>query len=181
MKIGTLGSEHSFHHLATEAYFGANHTICYFSSVEEICNQLNLGKIQRAVIAVSNKIAGEITGHQTLIEKHALSQIDRINFSIHLQLLALPESSMEHIKTIISHPVALNQCRLFLEQQKRIKVTAQADTASCARWIVENNALETAVIGGNYLAKAFNLLVLVDFIADENENYTVFGVFERGN
>ncbi|MBO5427621.1 MAG: prephenate dehydratase, partial [Prevotella sp.] len=82
--------------------------------------------------------------------------------------------TIEDIKEVHSHPVALMQCRQYLSQHPNMRIIEAEDTAGAAQWIAENNAEGIAAICHADAARLYGLTVLENNIEDNKHNYTRF-------
>ena len=81
---------------------------------------------------------------------------------------------MEDIAEVNSHPVALMQCRAFLDQHADMKVVEAGDTASAAAKIRKENLRGHAAICHKDVAQIYGLKVLQDGIETNKHNFTRF-------
>ena len=114
MKIAIQGDRGSFHELAASQYF--NNTdlqlkpcLTFDSAINSVVTQ----KADRALIAIENARAGSILYNYSLIRESGLKVLGEHNLRIKQNLMALPGQSIETIKEIWSHPVAISQCMDF--------------------------------------------------------------------
>ena len=89
-------------------------------------------------------------------------------------LVAIAGQSIEDIKEVYSHPIALMQCGEFLGQNKGIKAIEYDDTASSAKMIAELNESGKAAICGEEAAKIYGLEILAKGIETNKRNFTRF-------
>jgi prephenate dehydratase len=98
--------------------------------------------------------------------------------------MALPGQSIKDIKEIRSHPIALSQCMVFLNQHPGIILIESDDTAGSARYISENNLYGVAAIASLNAAELYGLEILASGIETYQMNYTrflVIGSKSKGN
>ena len=92
--------------------------------------------------------------------------------------MALPSTKLEEITDIYSHPVALNQCREWLEENLgSIDQHAYFDTAMSAIKVSKSKS-KIAAIGSKELADDLGLNIIASDIGSE-ANYTRFVSFSK--
>ena len=96
-------------------------------------------------------------------------------------LAALPGQSVNEIKEVMSHPIALMQCEDFLDKMPNVKVVEHEDTALAAKEIKENNLNGTAAICSTLAAEIYGLDVIANAIETNPRNFTRFLVLAKGS
>jgi prephenate dehydratase len=139
------------------------------------------GAADGAVLPVENMVIGPITS--------ALDALDDFSTGLNLggttdvpvvhALLGIPGATLEGVKTVISHPVALEQCRRFL-RAFGTRVESYFDTAGAARHVSETGDPSLAAIASHNAAALYHLVVLSDAVQDEPHNWTRFVKIEAG-
>jgi len=89
-------------------------------------------------------------------------------------LIGCPGSSFESIRTVESHPVALEQCRRFLETNPQIRRVVADDTAGSVASVVNAGDVTRAAIAGQRAAERYGGVILREHLEDSSENYTRF-------
>ncbi len=179
-KIAIQGISGSYHHQATALYFGeGNYTLLECSTFQELTRAVKNKDADFGLIAIENSIAGTILPNYTFITKDKLSIIGEIYMPIKHHLMALKGETIETIKEIQSHPMALLQCGIYLEQLNHIKVVESIDTALSAKIIAENKLINVAAIASKKASEEYGLEVLDGDIQTNKENYTRFFVVAK--
>ena len=88
--------------------------------------------------------------------------------------VCLPEEDWNDITEVNSHPIALMQCREFLNQHPRIKVVEAEDTALSAEIIKRENLKGHAAICSRAAAERYGMKVLQEGIETNKHNFTRF-------
>ncbi len=70
MKIAIQGIKGSFHHIVANKYFGEAIELVECMSFTDIPPLLNEGKVDSAVMAIENSIAGAILPNYALVQAH---------------------------------------------------------------------------------------------------------------
>ena len=105
----------------------------FLNEFEEMIYNLNNGKIDYAVMAIENSTAGSIIPNYALIDEYDVSIVGEYYLQITHNLMALKGQSLEDIKEVQSHPMALLQCRDFFKNNSSITLVEEKDTAQIAK------------------------------------------------
>ena len=176
LKIAIQGIESSFHHQAVQKLFPNREiTLIACDSFEKVTQAVNKSVVDYGVIAIENTIVGSILPNYGLIDKGNFEILGEVVLNIQMYIMALEEDSIDDIKEIHSHPVALLQCRDYLNRfPPQFKVIEGKDTASEAKRIKDLNLRGVAAIAGKQVAEKFGLKILDSNIQDIKENHTRF-------
>tara|TARA_X000000950_G_scaffold4870_2_gene5046 strand:+ start:1953 stop:2783 length:831 start_codon:yes stop_codon:yes gene_type:complete len=179
MKIAIQGIKGSFHHLVALNYFGPTVEVTECISFQEIIDKLSQKEAQRGVMALENSIAGSILPNYALIDDYDMHVIGEYNFSIDHNLMCYENQTLEDIKEVHSHPMALLQCKEFFNDYDRISLVEATDTAKVAQLISIEKLKGIAAIGSKEAAKTYNLNVLSESIQTINNNVTRFVILKN--
>lgn len=181
MNIGIQGTIGSFHYEVAKNIFGDQHHFVECMDFNDIPILLKQGKIDKGVMAVENTIAGSILANYALIDEYDLHIAEEYYLPIAHHLMALPGQTVDDIKEVWSHPMALLQCRKFLRSYPHIKLVEEKDTAEMAKIIQQKQLKGIAAIAGYEAAKIYKLDILADNIQTNKINATRFVVLDLDN
>lgn len=173
------GFEGSFHQAAAQNFFGNDvEIICCntFQKVVAVADDIQLSA--GGIMAIENSIAGTILPNYQLLQKSNLVIIGEIYLQIDQNLLVDKNTTLENIREVHSHPMALLQCSDFLEKYNW-KLVATEDTALSARHVAENHYGHIAAIAGKCAADIYGLNVLMPCIHTEKNNFTRFWILQN--
>jgi len=173
-RIAIQGTKASFHEEAAFKFFGDDIQTIECDSFKATCDALKQKKADYIMMAIENSIAGSLLPNYNLLQEYRFPIIGEVYLSIQLHLMAYPGVTLEQIKNVESHPIALRQCSDFFEEHPNIKVTEGMDTAACAKKIAENKLLDTAAVANSLAAKVYGLEILDRRIETNKKNYTRF-------
>lgn len=175
-RIAIQGIESSFHHQAVQKLFPEEKiTLLTCDSFEKVTNAVNHARADYGVIAIENTIVGSILPNYGLIDKGEFEILAETVLNIQMFVMALESETIHDIKEIHSHPVALLQCRDYLQRfPPQFKVIEGKDTASEAKKIKNHNLTGVATIAGKQVAERYELKILDSNIQDIKENHTRF-------
>lgn len=132
------------------------------------------GRVDYAVMAIENSIAGTILQNYRILRERGFWIVGERYLRIRHNLLACHGTTIADIKEVHSHPMAINQCLAYLRQYPHIKLVETDDTAKSAAWIQENNRTDLAGIASRRAADIYGMQVLAEDIETSHENYTRF-------
>ena len=177
--IGIQGIKGSYHHIVANEYYGNKIDIDEFLTFEIMSSQLAEGKSDASIMAIENSIAGSIIPNYSLIDEYNLSIVGESYLKISHNLLALENQSIDDIKEVHSHPMALLQCRDFFKKYPKIKLVENTDTALSAKEIYINNVKGRAAIASTLASDLYSLNILAKNIQTIKNNETRFVILER--
>ncbi|MBM6499432.1 prephenate dehydratase [Flavobacterium macrobrachii] len=180
-KIAIQGIKGSFHHQVAQEYFEQKYDLDECMSFEELVKSLTENKTQKAVMALENSIAGSIIPNYALIDRNNLHIIGEHYLNIHMNLMVLKSQTIEDIKEVHSHPIALLQCAVFFSQFPHIKLVESGDTAETARRIQEQKLTGIGAVAAPIAAELYDLEILASGIHTVQSNKTRFVVVKTTN
>lgn len=179
MKVAIQGIRGSFHDIVAKQFFGNSIELVECMSFTEIPVLLKNKKVDSAVMAIENSIAGAILPNYALIDEYNLKIEGEVYLNIHHHLMALKGQNLEDIKEVWSHPMAILQCRKFFRNHPSIKLIEEKDTAEVAKRIHDENIKGIAAIASKEAANIFNLEVIRDDIQTIKNNSTRFFILKN--
>ncbi len=179
-KIAIQGEIGSFHDIAAHLYFENEQIelICC-STFEQVFEQTRQDNDTIGMVAIENTIAGSLLHNYELLTNSGVAIAGEHKLHISHCICCLPEDDWDTITEIHSHPVALMQCRRFLEQHPSMKLVEGEDTAGSAKMIAQQNRRGWAAICHAEAARLYGLKVLENHIEDNKHNFTRFLIVSR--
>lgn len=177
MKIGIQGVRHSFHHQAAQIFFKERLTaVVETKDFAELFDLLSNGRLDAAVCAVENTIFGSINDVYDLLSEYPGVWIGGEQLlAIHHCLCSIPGSSLPIITDVYSHPVALGQCRKYLNNKlPSARRHSWQDTAAAAHMIAKKGNGHLAAICSREAAEEHGLVIIQASIEDHLHNTTRF-------
>lgn len=173
-KVSIQGYEGSFHQIAAREYLGKDVEVIPCASFRDVVRVAgNKRESNGGFMAIENSIAGSILPNYTLLQKSKLQIAGEIYLQIHQNLLVNPGVSLEDIREVHSHPMALLQCMDFLEKHPW-KLVETEDTALSAKHLHQHRSRHVAVIASKLAAELFKLDLLAPRVQSNKNNYTRF-------
>ena len=177
--IAIQGVSGSFHEEATRKSF-KNQAIEFefCDTFEQVFINVKEEKLI-GLVAIENSLAGSILPNYGAIQSHGLNIIGETYCEIEQNLMVLPNTSFEDIQEIWSHPMALRQCQLFLNEYPNIKSVEKEDTAKSACIINQKKLTNTAAIASETAAEIYGLKIIKRRVQDHKKNFTRFLIISK--
>ncbi len=179
MKVSVQGEKASFHEVAAKQYFGNDIEIVPCSTFDRTLMAVTESSADFAVMAIENARSGSILYNYNLVRESGLKIIGEHNLRIRQNLMALSGQSVEDIREIRSHPIALAQCMTWLNRLHGITLIEADDTAGSAKYIKDNNLKGVATIASASAAELYGLEIIAPGIETYKKNYTRFLVLGK--
>ncbi|MBD5281967.1 MAG: prephenate dehydratase [Bacteroides sp.] len=175
IEVGIQGVAGCFHDAAARSYFaGWDVRPVEYDSFADMFESLGEHPERLGVVAIENTIAGALLGNHELLRRSALTVVGEYKMRISHVLCALAGESLETIREVNSHPMALMQCEDYLRRHPQMKMIEKFDTAGSAREIAREQLRGHAAVCGEFAADLYGLEVLERGIETNKRNFTRF-------
>ena len=177
ISVAIQGGYGSFHEIAALEFFADIPVkINPCDTFEELFHELAEGNVDCAMMAIENSVAGSILPNYAKLRNSGLQVAGEIYLRIVQNLVALPGQALSDIREIHSHPVAIQQCNLFLEEMrhKGVKVVESIDTALSAKWIRDENLRGIGAVASKNAAELYDLDIIAEGVEADKMNFTRF-------
>ena len=164
--------------IAIRQHYGITVDTLPCNNLVELFASLTSGKADYALLPVENAFAGSVTGAYELLMDYDFRIQAEVILHVHHALMSLPDTDIDNIKYVRSHPQALAQCERFL-QRFSFEPVKWYDTAGAAKDLASDKTAHVAAIAAKPAAELYGLKVLAEEIEDVEFNYTRF--FVLGN
>lgn len=180
MKVAIQGELGSFSHEAARRLLPSARVVpCSLSA--EVFERVMSGAAQAAVIPIENSLAGPVTEHYDLLLANNVFIHREMSLRIQHCLITSPGCSLRKIERVLSHPVALQQCREFFRRHPKIRAVPFYDTAGSVKHITAERDLKAGAIAAAHAADEYGGKVLMRGLEDNKQNYTRFFLIRRSN
>ena len=174
-RIAIQGIEGSFHDIAAHRFFeGEEVELVCCNTFEEMFARIKAEKDLLGLMAIENTIAGSLLHNYELLRESGMTIVGEHKLRIRHSIMCLPDESWEDIREVNSHPVALMQCRQFLNRHPEFKVVETDDTAGAAADISRERRHGHAAICHRDAADIYGMKVLQEGIETNKHNFTRF-------
>ncbi len=148
------------------------------ATFEDAFAAISDGAASLGMIPIENSIAGRVADIHALIPDAGLHIVGEYFLPIHFQLMAMPEATLDGLRSVYSHIHALGQCRKII---RKLGVTAHVagDTAGSAREVAGWKDLTRASLAPRMAAEIYGLKILAEDVEDEAHNTTRFVILSK--
>ncbi len=177
VSVAIQGGFGAFHEIAAKKFFGNNPIeIIPCDTFSDLFNELKEKRVDCGIVAIENSVAGSLLQNHSFLRESGLPIVGEQFLRVVQNLIALPGQTIDDIREIHSHPVAIQQCHLFLNElrKKGVKIVDSVDTALSAKWIKEENLMGVGALASDLAAQMYNLEVLKAEVEDNKRNFTRF-------
>jgi prephenate dehydratase len=175
LKIAIQGVHGAFHEIAARSFHQADEIeVVPAETFEELVRKVESGEVDSAVMAIENTIAGSLLRNYNLLNESDLRIRGEVFLRIKQNLMALKGVKIEDLKSVHSHPIALQQCVDFFQQYPHIKLIEATDTALVAQQIQEKGSRKMGAIASTLAAEIYDMNLLAESIESYKKNYTRF-------
>jgi prephenate dehydratase len=133
------------------------------------------------VLPIENTLHGSVAEHYDLLLTNPVRIDAEGLLHIRHNLIAAPGVDLSAIRTVLSHPVALNQCRKFLSGFTQARALPFYDTAGSVKHVMTESLRDTAGIAPELAAEEYGAQVLIRGIEDHAQNLTRFHLIVRAD
>jgi prephenate dehydratase len=181
LKVAIQGELGSNSHMATVEMLGNQSELeiipCTVSA--QVLAKVVAGEVDAAVLPIENSLHGSVAEHYDLLLELPV-RIERESLlRIHHNVIAMPGVKLEEVRRVMSHPVALSQCRRYLTAHPELEVVPFYDTAGSVKHVMQNGLRDTAGMAPELAASVYGASVLVAGVEDHAENYTRFHLLRK--
>jgi prephenate dehydratase len=173
MRVAYQGERGAFSESAAMRLLGETATMP-FASFEEMFDAVRRGDADCCVTPIENSLAGSIHRNYDLLLDSDLCIRGETNLRIVHNLLGARGASIESVRRVYSHPVALAQCGRFLRANPHIEPVPVHDTAGAVRIVMERGNGEEAAIASDRAGDIYGAATLAVGIEDHAQNFTRF-------
>lgn len=145
---------------------------------EDALAAISEGRAALGMIPVENTVAGRVADIHHLLPDSGLTIIGEHFLRVRHQLLGIRGATLDGVKRVHSHQMALGQCRKVIRELGLATVT-EADTAGAAKEVAALGCAEDAAIASEMAARIYGLDILRADVEDAEHNTTRFLVLAR--
>jgi len=178
MKVAIQGELGSFSHEAAERML-PRCTVVPCARSAEVFDRVEQGSVGAAVIPIENTLAGTVAEHADLmLTRGVFIQREYLLRIVH-NVIAMPGVRLGSLRRVLSHPVALDQCRDFFRRHPKIEPVPFYDTAGSVKHVIANQLKDAAGIAGRQAAREYSGSIVESSIEDDKRNFTRFFLIRK--
>ena len=173
-RIVFQGTEGAYTQLALKQYFGEDagnsyHVETWRDAMEAIAS----GDADYAVLPIENSSAGIVSENYDLMVEYGHCIVGEQIIKIEHSLLGVPGEKLSDITDVYSHPQALMQCSVFLNDNGLKQISVE-NTAVAAKRVVKEGDKSQAAIASEIAGQLYGLELLKPSIQNNQGNTTRF-------
>ncbi|HET9370464.1 MAG TPA: prephenate dehydratase domain-containing protein [Vicinamibacterales bacterium] len=172
------GAPGAFSEDAAAALVGPGSALLPYRTLRDVFAALASGAVTRAVVPLENSLAGPVPGCAELLAEHRVRILAERVHPIQQTLIAAPGVTLDRIRRVRSHPMAIAQCTRFFAAHPDVIAEPTFDTAGAVDEIVRRGWTDAAAIANRRAAEVYGAAVLVDDVQDRDDNVTRFVLIE---
>ena len=182
MKIAIQGELGSNSHMATLQMLGneaRDLSIVPCNVSAEVMARVISREVDAAVLPIENSLHGSVAEHYDLLLELDVRVERESLLRIRHNLIVAPGVVMSDLRRVLSHPVALSQCRKFLASHPELEAMPFYDTAGSVKYLMEHQLRDVAGIAPALAASQYGAEVLIPSVEDHVQNFTRFHLVRR--
>lgn len=177
--IAFQGERGAFSHAAIHKLLGEKVTVVPCTRFEDVFRTLRDAKVDAALIPIENTLHGSVHENYDHLLNYDLPIIGETHVRVAHTLIACPGVRFSQVRTVYSHPVALNQCLNFFADHPQLERVPFYDTAGSVKMLMENMPTDAAAIASAVAADIYGAKILKRNLEDDRGNFTRFFLLSR--
>lgn len=154
-------------------------TLRSLPSVDAVFEALVEGRVARGVVAFVSSLAGPVEATVERLAERRVRVVAEHELRVELLLVGAPGASLDGVRAVRSHPMALRQCKVFLGRHPAIAEVAESDTASAVAAVVRDRRVDVAAIGSRRAFELYGGELLASGVQDPPGGRTRFLLLAR--
>ncbi|MBI2392394.1 MAG: prephenate dehydratase [Deltaproteobacteria bacterium] len=151
------------------------------ATFDEVCDAVASGRTRFGVLPIENTLAGSVQAVYDLLGRKDVRILGETTVRVSHVLVSVPGATIDGLRRVLSHPIALAQCERFFREHPAIEPVAAYNTAGAIADVVAKGSVEEAAIGSRRAAQRYGGAVLAEDVEDHRENWTRFLLVGRGD
>ena len=181
-KIAIQGVKGCFHEQAARLFYEEHGhiipDIVECDTFDDLYKSMSEGTANAAVMAIENTVSGGLLPNFDLLRKYDCKIKGEVFLRIQQNLMALPGQTIEDIKEVRTHYMAINQTREFFKDYPWIRLVESEDTAKSAAEVAVQELKGVGAVASELAAELYDLEILAPGIETYKQNFTRFLIFD---
>ena len=183
-RVAIQGYSGCFHEEAARRFYTSigekNLDIVECDTFGGLYEALDAGRADAAVMAIENTVSGGLIPNFDLLRKNPRKIKGEVFLRIEQNLMALPGQSLEDIREVRTHYMAINQTREFFNGLPQIRLVESEDTAKSAAQVAHEGLAGVGAVASRLAAELYGLEILAPGIETYKQNFTRFLIMDDG-
>ena len=181
-RIAIQGVKGCFHEQAARLFYEEHGNvvpeIVECDTFDDLYTSMSSGEADAAVMAIENTVSGGLLPNFELLRKYDRKIKGEVFLRIQQNLMALPGQSIQDIKEVRTHYMAINQTREFFKDYPWIRLVEAEDTAKSAAQVAAEGLKGVGAVASTLAADLYGLDMLAESIETYKQNFTRFLIFD---
>lgn len=181
-RIAIQGVKGCFHEQAARLFYNDHGhivpEIVECLTFDDLYKSMDAGTADAAVMAIENTVSGGLLPNFELLRKYDRKIKGEVFLRIQQNLMAHPGQTIEDIKEVRTHYMAINQTREFFKNYPWIRLVESEDTAKSAADVAAEGLKGVGAVASTLAAELYGLEVLAESIETYKQNFTRFLIFD---
>ncbi len=181
-RVAIQGYSGCFHEQAARKFYGkigVGPEIVECATFDDLYQSMAEGRADAAVMAIENTVSGGLLPNFELLRKFRIKIKGEIFLRIEQNLMALPGQTIDDIKEVRSHYMAINQTRPFFSRYPHIRLVESEDTAKSAGDIAREGLKGVGAVASSLAADLYGLEIIAPGIETYKQNFTRFLILDN--
>ena len=181
-RIAIQGVKGCFHEQAARLFYEDHGDVApeivECDTFDELYTSMAKGEADAAVMAIENTVSGGLLPNFELLRKYDRKIKGEVFLRIQQNLMALPGQTIQDIKEVRTHYMAINQTREFFKDYPWIRLVEAEDTAKSAAEVASEGLKGVGAVASTLAADLYGLEMLAESIETYKQNFTRFLIFD---
>jgi prephenate dehydratase len=142
----------------------------------EMFDGVSKGSTEYGAVPLENSSIGSIVANYDLLWNANAKIIGEYVLPVHHHLIGFPDVDIKSLKTVYSHPAALDQCSGLFQKHPNLAARVHWDTSGAVVHVRETGDKTAAAIAGELAAKEHGMHIIASNVEDYAHNSTRFGL-----
>lgn len=178
LNVAFYGLPGAFCEQALFDYFPNDITPMSNEKFEDVFLSLEQDKVSYGIVPIENSSTGPVAEIYDLLNRSDYYIVGEVFVKVEHHLLGIESASLESIEKVYSHPQAIRQSKLFLDEH-HLEAYPYYSTAQSAAYVCELNSPHVASISSQKAAELYGLKILAPHINYNHTNTTRFVVLGK--
>ena len=179
-RVAIQGERGSNSHMAAIEMLGEIEVVpCTLSA--QVMDAVLERTVDAAVLPIENSLHGAVAEHYDLLLEAPIRIDHESLLRIRHNVIVVPGVKLAEVRQVMSHPVALSQCRRWIHDHAAIQAVPFYDTAGSVKQLMAEGRRDAAGIAPALAAREYGAEIIVEGIEDNPENFTRFHLLRRSD
>jgi prephenate dehydratase len=179
LRVAFQGEPGAFSEAAAIQFLGERITTVPRATFDAAFRAMEERSADALLAPVENSLAGSVVRVYDLLLQSQLTIVAETILPIEHHLIGCPGATLQGLRSVASHPMALAQCERFFSSHPELRRVPAEDTAGSVREALARGDKSGAAIAGRRAADLYRGVILAEDIQDNAENFTRFVLLVR--